>query len=806
MPKRIIANMNNTKATKTVFSVALLLLLIAAALMTDTYVGAQQNLIPTYAFSDEGPNPVGIGQTCSIGGWVIPASVGAGSTYENLTFIITKPNGTTDTIVVPQTRVEATASFWYTCDQLGTWSVVLEFPGDATHQSSTSQPYTWTVQTETIPETEHIPLPTGYWSFPINAENWEWYQISGPWYNSRFDASQTQFNPYSKGPNTPHILWRNQVVPGGLIGGQSGWNSMTASFNGTELNMGITNYVAAQGRLYYTTNQFQNDTVTDQPILHCVDQATGEEIYAVTLKRNASYASSFHTYALWLDITGVIKNGAGVQTPDQNGAYNIWVSGNGLWRIDAFTGGTMFYWPGMSGTYFNGNIYISNYPKSGNLSMFQASSLGQGNLNPVWTVQAGLSYISQDGIIVQKFTGTSAPYMKIKSWNATTGEMICDGADLGIPSSEGYTCVYDDKVYLVGADMRVHALSILTGQQVWQSEPMEYPWGAFQSYGQSAGYGCVYQGMLDGHIYCWNATTGELVWKYYSGDSTDTAYGTYPFWGNIVIADGKLYSATGEHTPPQPYPMGYCLYCIDAFTGDLVWKYPGFSTYTFAHVGFGDGISSGMLWYQNMQDGCLYMFGMGQSATQVSASPKVAAKGSAILIEGTVTDQSAGQPDTPAIADESMSDWMAYLYENAPMPTDAAGVEVCLTAIDSRNNTVNIGTTRSDSSGTFGMLWTPPDEGLYTIVASFDGSDSYYSSFAETRVGVSASAQPAVAPTPTSPTPINPTPTAIPSASPLPTQVPQPTSGTSTATYVAISVAVIVVVIALAAIVLRRKK
>ncbi len=96
------------------------------------------------------------------------------------------------------------------------------------------------------------------------------------------------------------------------------------------------------------------------PILHCVDQATGEEIYAVTLEREASYASSFHTYQLWLDLSGIIKNGDGVQTPDQNGAFDVWVSGTGLWRIDAFTGGTMFYWPGKTGTYFNGNIYMTN--------------------------------------------------------------------------------------------------------------------------------------------------------------------------------------------------------------------------------------------------------------------------------------------------------------------------------------------------------------------------------------------------------------------------------------------------------------
>jgi outer membrane protein assembly factor BamB len=78
--------------------------------------------------------------------------------------------------------------------------------------------------------------------------------------------------------------------------------------------------------------------------------------------------------------------------------------------------------------------------------------------------------------------------------------------------------------------------------------------------------------MLDGHIILLERTTGELVWKYYSGDTIDTAYGTYPFGATSSLLTENLLSH-GEHTPPQPYPMGNCLYCIDAFTGELVWKY-----------------------------------------------------------------------------------------------------------------------------------------------------------------------------------------------------------------------------------------
>ena len=110
-----------------------------------------------------------------------------------------------------------------------------------------------------------------------------------------------------------------------------------------------------------------------------------------------------------------------------------------------------------------------------------------------------------------------------------------------------------------------------------------------------------------------------------------------------------------------------------------------------------------------------------------------------MLIQGTVTDQSPGQTclgipaaGTPAISDASMSDWMAYLYMQQPKPTNATGVPVTLSVFDPNNNTYAIGTTTSDVNGHFGLMWTPPVPGYYTITATFAGSNSYYGSTAET--------------------------------------------------------------------------
>jgi len=74
---------------------------------------------------------------------------------------------------------------------------------------------------------------------------------------------------------------------------------------------------------------------------------------------------------------------------------------------------------------------------------------------------------------------------------------------------------------------------------------------------------------------------------------------------------------------------------------------------------------------------------------------------------------------------------------------------VTLTALDSNGNVLDIGTvTTNGYYGTFSFAWTPPNEGDYTIMASFAGDDSYGSSGAATAIAVSP-APAAATPVPT---------------------------------------------------------
>ena len=141
-----------------------------------------------------------------------------------------------------------------------------------------------------------------------------------------------------------------------------------------------------------------------------------------------------------------------------------------------------------------------------------------------------------------------------------------------------------------------------------------------------------------------------------------------------------------------------------------------------------------------------------------------------------------------------------------PKPTNVTGVSVTLSVFDSNNNTYTIGATTSDIKGNFAFVWTPPNPGLYRVTATFAGSNSYYSSDAETSFVVSVAASAAVVTPTTAPTQTA-APTSTPTqTSPSPSVAPQPTSGIPTTTYIAIAAAVVIIAVLAAALVLRRRK
>ena len=169
-----------------------------------------------------------------------------------------------------------------------------------------------------------------------------------------------------------------------------------------------------------------------------------------------------------------------------------------------------------------------------------------------------------------------------------------------------------------------------------------------------------------------------------------------------------------------------------------IWTIMDYGTYG----GGGMPVADGNLVFLNEYDNQIYSIGQGPTVMTVTASDIGVTTSTPVMIRGTVMDISAGTKQNeqaarfpngvPAVSDASMSGWMEYVYMQKPKPTDITGVPVSIDVIDSNGNYRNIGTTTSDSSGSFSLQWAPDIPGSYTVTARFAGSQSYYGSSAET--------------------------------------------------------------------------
>jgi hypothetical protein len=289
-----------------------------------------------------------------------------------------------------------------------------------------------------------------------------------------------------------------------------------------------------------------------------------------------------------------------------------------------------------------------------------------------------------------------------------------------------------------------------TGQKLWgptaSQGPLDY-YGYFfpgLSEGDIIAPGKLFSAGMAGIVYCYDMTSGKLLWTYGNGDvlgnNTNSGFqvpGPYPTF-IYAIADGIVYTMDTEHTIETPIYKGSLARALNATDGTEIWTLSNYNGGGVSACAIADGFATFMNGYDNL----IYVVGKGPSATTVAASPKVSVQGSSVLVEGTVMDTAAGTKQkeqaarfpngVPAMSDASISKWMGYVYMQKPRPTDVTGVEVTLSVLDSNGNFREIGKTTSDSNGFYSFQWIPDIPGKYTVYASFAGSESYWPSHAET--------------------------------------------------------------------------
>ena len=279
-------------------SVIAIFLMLASSFLIIANVSAVD--IQTRLFISATPNPLGVGQTLSINWWLAIPNPIAGTTWNNIKVTIEKPDGAIETFASLTSDINGGGYTSFVPTKVGVYKVQATFPGQWVNTTGSNGYSRWyvpleskvleaTVQDNPLAVTPELPYPTEYWTRPINSENREWYTISGNWLMGKGDKDALAYegsgnsNPYSKGPNTSHIMWTKELLPGGLVGGAASYGY--AYYGGLNYEANFRPPIIMNGVLYYETAQPPRYGV------NAVDLQTGELIWY----KNISYGSGFNS-------------------------------------------------------------------------------------------------------------------------------------------------------------------------------------------------------------------------------------------------------------------------------------------------------------------------------------------------------------------------------------------------------------------------------------------------------------------------------------------------------------------------------
>jgi outer membrane protein assembly factor BamB len=806
------------RKTKTTLIALLLMLTIAIPLFA--LQGAQAHdpprNVPTYSYIHVAPDPVGVGQTVNVVFWIdaVPPTA-AGNAGDAWWFFldITAPDGTKETDGPFKSDPVGGSYAAYTFDTAGNYTFAVRFgPQVVTGSNGTgiynyniainntylasSATTTLTVQEESIPNPPTYPLPTEYWTRPIEGQNDQWYQIASNWLRgSQIVGGIVQNDGIA--PNSAHIMWTRSLEDGGVVGGNQTSTTGMTYYDGSAYEGKGRNPFIINGRFYYALPRSGSPSGDGYV---CVDLRTGEKLFW----QNATFPTFAQLYDYEsMNQHGVVPNGYMWSTSGTTwNAYDS-IDGNWLFTLTDVPSGTEAYTK-------NGEIvrYVINvggkwlalwnntaaHDLTASTNPTDYTSTNYNQWRPVGkTVNASTAYswnvsipwcptgativgVIQNDILLGRngslpAVGSSwSPYtvwavslkpesrgslLWMKNYDAPAGNLSRSIRQID-PVNRVFIA-YDQQV------MKWSGYSLDNGNWLWTTPSEEalnfysLTTGMMGNGGFAVAYGKLYSTGYSGIVYCYDTTTGDLLWNYTAYGGLAVPSGAY---STLIgaIADGKIYLSSYEHSANAPHWKGSQMWCLDANTGKTVWTVDGwFADYSMA-------VADGYLVTLDDYNLQYYCFGKGPSATTVEAPMNAITQGSSVVIRGTVTDTAAGTTQNeqkarfpngvPAVSDDSMTEWMEYVYMQKPRPANATGVPVAIYVLDNNGNYRNIGNTTSDANGCYSFQWTPDISGKYTVIATFDGSESYWPSHAETAFAVDEAAptpteQPAVAAPPT---------------------------------------------------------
>jgi outer membrane protein assembly factor BamB len=179
-----------------------------------------------------------------------------------------------------------------------------------------------------------------------------------------------------------------------------------------------------------------------------------------------------------------------------------------------------------------------------------------------WTTIQAQSMFRANQMHTGTFAGPGPRQFHRVKWKFPTGDRVMSSP------------VFKDNVIYFGSDDgNVYAVDAVTGHQIWK-HATNGPVPATPAIAD----GTVYVGSYDGKFYAFNAQTGALKWKFATeGERRFEAKGLHGFQprnqtiadpfdvflSSPVVANGAVYFGSGDGN----------VYALDAATGDMRWKF-----------------------------------------------------------------------------------------------------------------------------------------------------------------------------------------------------------------------------------------
>jgi len=290
--------MNIDKSKSKISTIALILLLTLSATLVALPAATAQESRKTYPFLGVVPNPVGVGQPVLFHVGIFQNLVTVNQGWEDISITIESPDGETETIDNIRTDATGGTGISYTPTMTGTHYCQAHFPEQELKWTlnlwgseplvagpimlaSESEVLELVVQEESISYYPGQPLPSEYWTRPIDPQLREWSAVSGSWLWAD-GRSAYAVTGNDEAPETAHILWTKPLTWGGQAGGTMGdW----AFSHGDAYEGKWDNRLIINGILIYCHRASRGG---DLPLYYtAVNLRTGEELWKKTLSSPA---------------------------------------------------------------------------------------------------------------------------------------------------------------------------------------------------------------------------------------------------------------------------------------------------------------------------------------------------------------------------------------------------------------------------------------------------------------------------------------------------------------------------------------